>query len=594
MKKIYSLLFVLLAMVFTLAAQKNILYVGATAPGEELPSDSITMLYLEDAGYTVTYVDDDDVKTTYDYSGYDAVVYGESCSSSKVVNFGTFDLYPAACVMLEPLAVRDDKWGWVTDRENHFQENRDGLTGWDKLQIKDTTHYITAEFLKDQVFQWSSRTATGDPQLYAHGFAVDTYITGALPLAQNMSSAITFPCLWALDKGTVINDTVTLGHRLVVWGTHAIAIADDDDESASFGDVYGTALYFNLVVRAVDWVIAGEKEGSILYVGATAPAEILPSDSSLMAMLKEAGYGIWYVDDDDVKVTYDYSPFPAVVYGESVSSSKVVNFGTFDLYPAPCVMLEPLAVRDDKWGWVTDRENHFQENREGLTGWDKIQILDNTHYITSVFTEDEAVLWSTAPYNFDNYQVYAHGFAVNNYITGAMALGQNMSSGVTFPCLWALEKGTVINDTVTLTHRLVVWGTHAKGMADDDDDSPAFGTIYKTAGVDTFVVRSLRWVLGAGPGVGINTPEKQSFSVNYYPNPAYDYVNLEFTLERPVPVSVRIVNIIGQTIKNIQVQNVTRGLNHIEISTRDLSSGLYLFVLDAGTRSCTGKIRVTK
>lgn len=197
MKKIYSLLFALFALAFTLGAQKNILYIGATALGEELPSDSITMIYLEDAGYTVTYKDDDSVKVTYDYSGYDAVVFGESISSSKMTAFGNFDLYPAPCVMLEPLAPRDDKWGWLAgDIERlYWQKNREGLAGWDKIQILDNTHYITSVFTENEAVLWSTAPYNFDNyQVYAHGFGIDHYITGAVPLGQNMSSAVTFPC----------------------------------------------------------------------------------------------------------------------------------------------------------------------------------------------------------------------------------------------------------------------------------------------------------------------------------------------------------------------------------------------------------------
>jgi hypothetical protein len=347
---------------------------------------------------------------------------------------------------------------------------------------------------------------------------------------------------------------------------------------------------FMFLLIAIVFSVAAQKK--ILYIGMQTIDKILPSDSFTVDFLSNPDYTITYIEDDAVEVTYNYSPYDAVVFGESCASSRVVAFGNTNKYPVPCMILEPLAVRDDKWGWVTNRELHWQENREGLLGWDKIQIKNNTHYITSVFDQDEVVQWSTATYDADNYQLYAHGFDLNTYIPSAIPLGQNMSSAITFPCLWALEPNTVVKASDTLKHRMIIWGTHAYAIANDDADDPNYRSIYATEGYKTLVARSLQWVLGSD--VGIFDVTKNNFQVSAYPNPVNDQIRLEFSLDRPEMVSVRVVNIVGQTIKDTGKQYLPSGSNKIEINTRDLHGGLYMFILEAGSKTYTGKFNVVK
>lgn len=354
-------------------------------------------------------------------------------------------------------------------------------------------------------------------------------------------------------------------------------------------------LYFLLIsLVAIVFTIGAQ---NVLYVGLVAENEMLPSDSFTVAILEDYGYTITYVEDDVVDGPYNYSSYDAVFYGESCSSSKVVPFGTTSKYPLPCVILEPLAPRSDKWGWVTwasDNLTYWKEDRDKLLGCNKIQIKDNTHYITSIFEQDEVLTWSNAPFDSVDFgmEFFAHGFDLTTFIPAAVPLGQNMSSGISLPCLWALEANTPVTASDTLKHRLVIWGLHAYGIADDKDDRETFGTVWAGEAYEPIIIRSLQWVLGAN--VGIHDVEKQQFQVAAYPNPVNDYLKLEFSLDKPEMVSVNVINIVGQTIETIEKQYMSSGLNKIEINTTDLHGGLYMFILEAGSKTYTGKFNVVR
>ncbi len=348
---------------------------------------------------------------------------------------------------------------------------------------------------------------------------------------------------------------------------------------------------FSLLAMAM--TIAAQPK--IIYLGAVNPSESspLPSDSAIMAYLEEVGgMDVTYVDDDDVQVTYDWSPYDAAVYGESCSSNRLPGFKD-DNYPLPCVSLEPLVPRENIWAWAPDRDNwnlHFQENREKLLGWDKLQITDASHFITDVFDQDEVITYSTA--DTTDWECFAIGIDLTTYVPAAVPLATNMSSGTTFPCLWAMEAGTVVPGGDTLDHRLVINGTHAKTLAIDDDEHPDFGTITITDDFLNIILRSVRWVLGAE--VGINDTRIPDRGVSLYPNPVTGQAMLSFHLDEPGPVSVKFFNLVGQQVRSVDAGIRTAGENTVRIQSVGLPAGMYLYMLEAGQDKYTGKFQVVK
>jgi hypothetical protein len=219
-----------------------LLYVGAGAADAMEPSDSLLVDYLTGVGYNVQYSDDNDIAAAgFDYSGYEALVIGESSSSGNVVAFGKEDGYPIPLVSMEGFGVKTNKWGWLTDDAN-FQESR--VAGLENMEMKvlDNTHYITEGLAVDQVVSLSSAAASGD--IYAWGIDLTADIPGAIALGQNQNAEITAPMLWAIPRGTALGASgQNTDNRIVLFAANAKGL---DEATNDFNE---------LVVRSLEWVL---------------------------------------------------------------------------------------------------------------------------------------------------------------------------------------------------------------------------------------------------------------------------------------------------------------------------------------------------
>lgn len=77
--------------------------------------------------------------------------------------------------------------------------------------------------------------------------------------------------------------------------------------------------------------------------------------------------------------------------------------------------------------------------------------------------------------------------------------------------------------------------------------------------------------------------------INVYPNPMADQGNIAFTLESSSNVNIRIFNLSGQLVQEINEINVTAGENNISFGVSELPPGAYIIRLAAGERVETSK-----
>ena len=66
-------------------------------------------------------------------------------------------------------------------------------------------------------------------------------------------------------------------------------------------------------------------------------------------------------------------------------------------------------------------------------------------------------------------------------------------------------------------------------------------------------------------------------SVKHYPNPFKDEVTLEFSLDADAEVQIIISDVNGRTVQQLQVDNLSRGIQSHSISTEDWISGIYFY-----------------
>jgi hypothetical protein len=117
-----------------------------------------------------------------------------------------------------------------------------------------------------------------------------------------------------------------------------------------------------------------------------------------------------------------------------------------------------------------------------------------------------------------------------------------------------------------------VQGAHASSVAD---------IIY-----DAVDISGWNW-----SGVGVNNTKKLDASIVAYPNPTSDFANLNITMNNASKAEVKLVNMLGQTVRTMSVE-LTAGSNKVAMNVADLSAGLYSVVLTSNGQSATEKIMV--
>lgn len=80
---------------------------------------------------------------------------------------------------------------------------------------------------------------------------------------------------------------------------------------------------------------------------------------------------------------------------------------------------------------------------------------------------------------------------------------------------------------------------------------------------------------------GINKFINNKVQLSIYPNPAQSYITIEFDLTETKNVSIEIKNILGQTVKTIDNNAFSNGVNKIEFDVSEFSKGLYFVHLQS-------------
>jgi len=90
-------------------------------------------------------------------------------------------------------------------------------------------------------------------------------------------------------------------------------------------------------------------------------------------------------------------------------------------------------------------------------------------------------------------------------------------------------------------------------------------------------------------GVAVKV-KKQSLKL--YPNPVVDYATIEFKLEKVSNVNIRVYDVNGRMVKELNYNQRPAGLLKERISLNDLSKGAYFLTMQAGSQTTTNKFIV--
>jgi hypothetical protein len=94
------------------------------------------------------------------------------------------------------------------------------------------------------------------------------------------------------------------------------------------------------------------------------------------------------------------------------------------------------------------------------------------------------------------------------------------------------------------------------------------------------------------PDFGINDLTLSSANVSVNPNPAKDFVNINFNLTKAANVKVTVYNILGTEVLSKSYGKLISGDSKLTLNTSSLNSGIYFFTIQAGNDRITKKIIV--
>ena len=89
--------------------------------------------------------------------------------------------------------------------------------------------------------------------------------------------------------------------------------------------------------------------------------------------------------------------------------------------------------------------------------------------------------------------------------------------------------------------------------------------------------------------VGVNEQAANFGSLNIYPNPAKDQINLNVNMVSGENVSFQITNSLGQVVL-VENRSLVNGNNNVQLNTSKLTSGVYFVTITSETSKVTSKI----
>jgi len=79
-----------------------------------------------------------------------------------------------------------------------------------------------------------------------------------------------------------------------------------------------------------------------------------------------------------------------------------------------------------------------------------------------------------------------------------------------------------------------------------------------------------------------------------YPNPFNPRTTLRFDLPEKQYVRITIYNVLGQKIRTFLNKSMQAGRHHVRFDASDLTSGIYIYVIQTENEAATGKMLLLK
>jgi hypothetical protein len=334
-----------------------------------------------------------------------------------------------------------------------------------------------------------------------------------------------------------------------------------------------TKNYFFLIALVVFNLSLNAQE-SILFAGNDdEPADL---DIPMIDTLTEQAYEVFYIGNDSLSnFTDSIAEYDLILFSETISSSGVTPYMDAG-YPVPCVCLEGYAAKEGRWEWITDDK---WDKTAGTVDGAYLVITDNSHYITSEYSIDEEVPWTTATDEGIIGDIKPSVVDFSTDIPEAVALADLRDPEMAGKSsLWAIPE-----TSAPVFQRVVYWGVDMDGTG-----------MFSTDDYFNILVRSVTWALGKD-ATDINEARTlDSPAVSIYPNPASIKATFEITLQEPEEISIDIYDISGKRIRELYQGLLNSGKNSVVVRGKELVPGIYFYKIESGNGVMNGKLRIVK
>ncbi|MGF7140635.1 cadherin-like beta sandwich domain-containing protein [Roseimarinus sediminis] len=547
---------------------------------------------LVEAGYSVTLENKLALNVEgFDYTPYAGLVIGGGVGSSWVNSFAK-DGYPVPCVSMQNDGPKNNKWGWINDKNAAQFKNMKGADAYDvetaKMKILNNQHPITAEYSVDQMIQWTLGTA--DSADWA-GQEIKSYnLSDSIPEAIQLATipakdGSLYPTMWAVPAGTSVRSLqadntyarVETGSNVVLmylfnngllyasddfgalltkslnWAMTAGVEVAIDELTASVGtlnydsnaEAYSLVLpagtasaelsatvangvdvtyptinvangateNYEIVASALGGVVSKsypievhtQAAGEILYVsgGNGVYSASKAFDTNVYDALVEAGYSVTMANKLALNVEgFDYTPYAGLVIGGGVGSSWVNSFAK-DGYPVPCVSMQNDGPKNNKWGWINDKNAAQFKNMKGADAYDvetaKMKILNNQHPITAEYSVDQMIQWTLGTADSADWAGQEiKSYNLSDSIPEAIQLATiPAKDGSLYPTMWAVPAGTSVRSLqADNTYARVETGSNVVLMYLFNN-----GLLYASDDFDALLTKSLDWAINSKASV---------------------------------------------------------------------------------------------